>query len=144
MLTQQIVGQVTQRSAQRYDKSDDMHYDCLSALQKSIRGSDPDAAIHYLARILEGGDLLPACRRLLVIAAEDVGLAYPQAIPIVKACVDSALQLGMPEARLPLADAAILLAMVRTIETKVSTIFIPMIIPITGWRSNIFRMCWSE
>ncbi|WP_367925252.1 replication-associated recombination protein A [uncultured Ruthenibacterium sp.] len=110
MLTQQIVGQVTQRSAQRYDKSDDMHYDCLSALQKSIRGSDPDAAIHYLARILEGGDLLSACRRLLVIAAEDVGLAYPQAIPIVKACVDSALQLGMPEARLPLADAAILLA----------------------------------
>ena len=109
-LTEQVVQQVTQRAAQRYDKSDDMHYDCISALQKSIRGSDPDAAVHYLARILEGGDMLSACRRLLVIAAEDVGLAYPQAIPIVKACVDSALQLGLPEARLPLADAAILLA----------------------------------
>lgn len=109
-LTVQAVQQVTQRSSQRYDKSDDMHYDCISALQKSIRGSDPDAAIHYLARILEGGDLLSACRRLLVIAAEDVGLAYPQAIPIVKACVDSALQLGLPEGQLPLADAAILLA----------------------------------
>ena len=102
--------QVAQRSSQRYDKSDDMHYDCISALQKSIRGSDPDAAVHYLARILEAGDLLSACRRLLVIAAEDVGLAYPQAIPIVKACVDSALQLGLPEARLPLADAAVLMA----------------------------------
>lgn len=109
-LTEDAVRQVAQRSSQRYDKSDDMHYDCISALQKSIRGSDPDAAIHYLARILEAGDLLSACRRLLVIAAEDIGLAYPQAIPIVKACVDSALQLGLPEARLPLADAAILLA----------------------------------
>lgn len=104
-LTTEAVRQVAQRSSQRYDKSDDMHYDCISALQKSIRGSDPDAAVHYLARILEAGDLLSACRRLLVIAAEDVGLAYPQAIPIVKACVDSALQLGLPEARLPLADA---------------------------------------
>ena len=93
-LTTEAVRQVAQRSSQRYDKSDDMHYDCISALQKSIRGSDPDAAVHYLARILEAGDLLSACRRLLVIAAEDVGLAYPQAIPIVKACVDSALQLA--------------------------------------------------
>ena len=109
-LTTEAVRQVAQRSSQRYDKSDDMHYDCISALQKSIRGSDPDAAVHYLARILEAGDLLSACRRLLVIAAEDVGLAYPQAIPIVKACVDSALQLGLPEARLPLADAAVLMA----------------------------------
>ena len=106
-LTTEAVRQVAQRSSQRYDKSDDMHYDCISALQKSIRGSDPDAAVHYLARILEAGDLLSACRRLLVIAAEDVGLAYPQAIPIVKACVDSALQLGLPEARLPLAQAII-------------------------------------
>ena len=109
-ITQEMVQQVAQRSSQHYDKSDDAHYDSISALQKSIRGSDPNAAVHYLARILEGGDLLSACRRLLVIAAEDVGLAYPQAIPIVKACVDSALQLGMPEARIPLADAALLLA----------------------------------
>lgn len=109
-ITPEMVAQVAQRSSQRYDKSDDMHYDSISALQKSIRGSDPDAALHYLARILEGGDLLSACRRLLVIAAEDIGLAYPQAIPIVKAAVDSALQLGLPEARIPLADAAVLLA----------------------------------
>ena len=109
-VTQTMVQQVAQRSSMKYDKSDDNHYDAISALQKSIRGSDPDAAVHYLARILIGGDLLSACRRLLVIAAEDIGLAYPQAIPIVKACVDSALQLGLPEARLPLADAAILLA----------------------------------
>ena len=109
-VTQAMVQQVAQRSSMKYDKSDDNHYDAISALQKSIRGSDPDAAVHYLARILIGGDLLSACRRLLVIAAEDIGLAYPQAIPIVKACVDSALQLGLPEARLPLADAAILLA----------------------------------
>ena len=101
---------VTQRSAMRYDREGDAHYDLLSALQKSIRGSDPDAAIHYLARLLEEGDLLSPCRRLLVIAAEDIGLAYPQAIPIVKACVDAAVQIGLPEARLPLADAAILLA----------------------------------
>jgi len=99
-----------QRSAMRYDRDGDAHYDILSALQKSIRGSDPDAAVHYLARLLEAGDLLSACRRLMVIAAEDIGLAYPQAIPIVKACVDSATAVGMPEAALPLADAAILLA----------------------------------
>ena len=94
----------------RYDREGDNHYDCLSALMKSIRGSDPDAAIHYLARFLEVGDLPACCRRLLCSAAEDIGLAYPQAISIVKACVDSALQLGMPEARLPLADAVLLLA----------------------------------
>ncbi len=101
---------VSQRSAMRYDRAGDAHYDIISALQKSIRGSDPDAAVHYLARILEAGDLLTASRRLLVTAAEDVGLSYPQAIAIVKACVDSALQLGLPEARIPLAEAAILLA----------------------------------
>ena len=101
---------VTQRSAMRYDRDGDDHYDLLSALQKSIRGSDPDAATHYLARLLEAGDLLSPCRRLLVIAAEDIGLAYPQAISITKACVDAALQIGLPEARLPLAEAAILLA----------------------------------
>ena len=98
------------RSAMRYDRDGDNHYDLLSALQKSIRGSDPDAAVYYLARLLEAGDLLSPCRRLLVIAAEDVGLAYPQAISIVKACVDAALQLGLPEARLPLAEAAVLMA----------------------------------
>ncbi len=101
---------VSQRSAMRYDRDGDAHYDILSAFQKSIRGSDPDAAVHYLARLLEAGDMLSACRRLLVIAAEDIGLAYPQALAIVKACVDSALQLGLPEARIPLADAAILLS----------------------------------
>jgi len=100
---------VTQRSAQRYDRDGDSHYDILSAFQKSIRGSDPDAGIHYLARLLEGGDLASAIRRLLVIAAEDVGLAYPTAITVVKACADAALQLGLPEARIPLAEAVIFL-----------------------------------
>jgi len=101
---------ISQRSAMRYDRDGDSHFDILSALMKSLRGSDPDAALHYLARLLEAGDLISACRRILCSACEDIGLAYPQAIPIVKACVDSALQLGMPEARLPLADAVILLA----------------------------------
>ncbi len=101
---------LTQRSNMRYDRDGEQHYDLLSALQKSIRGSDENAAIHYAARLMEAGDLLSLCRRLLVIAAEDVGLAYPMAIPITKAAVDSALQLGMPEARIPLADAVILLA----------------------------------
>ena len=101
---------VTQRSAMRYDRGGDNQYDCLSALMKSIRGSDPDAAVHYLARFLEVGDLPSCCRRILCSACEDIGLAYPMAFPIVKACVDSALQLGMPEARLPLADAVIFLA----------------------------------
>ena len=101
---------VTQKSAMRYDRDGDEHYDALSALMKSLRGSDPDAALHYLARLLEAGDLIGACRRILCSASEDIGLAYPQAVPIVKACVDSALQLGLPEARLPLAEAAIFLA----------------------------------
>ncbi len=101
---------VTQRSAMRYDRAGDDQYDCLSALMKSIRGSDPDAAVHYLARFLEAGDLPSCCRRILCSACEDIGLAYPLAIPIVKACVDAALQLGMPEARLPLADAVLFLA----------------------------------
>lgn len=100
----------TQKSAFMFDKDGDNHYDVLSAFQKSIRGSDPDAAVHYLARLLEGGDLISACRRLMVIAAEDIGLAYPNAISVTKACVDCALQLGLPEARIPLADAAIMLS----------------------------------
>ena len=101
---------VTQKSAMRADRDGDNHYDLLSALQKSIRGSDPDAACHYLARLLEAGQMQSACRRMMVIAAEDVGLAYPQIIPIVNACVDMALKLGMPEARIPLGDAAVLMA----------------------------------
>ncbi len=101
---------VTQKSALRADRDGDNFYDLLSALQKSIRGSDPDAACHYLARLLEAGQMQGACRRLMVIAAEDVGLAYPQIIPIVNACVDMALKLGMPEARIPLGDAAVLMA----------------------------------
>ena len=101
---------VTQKSAIRADRDGDNHYDLLSALQKSIRGSDPDAAVHYLARLLEAGQMQSACRRLMVIAAEDVGLAFPQIIPIVNACVDMALKLGMPEARIPLGDAAVLMA----------------------------------
>jgi putative ATPase len=100
---------VSQRSAMRYDREGDAHFDILSALHKSIRGSDPDAALHYLAQLLEAGDLLSACRRILCAACEDIGLAYPQAIPVVKACTDTALQLGLPEGRLPLADAVILL-----------------------------------
>ena len=101
---------VTQKSALRADRDGDNYYDLLSALQKSIRGSDPDAACHYLARLLEAGQMQSACRRLMVIAAEDVGLAYPMIIPIVNACVDMALKLGMPEARIPLGDAAVLMA----------------------------------
>jgi putative ATPase len=110
LLTAEDAESVSQRSAMRYDREGDAHYDILSALQKSIRGSDPDAGLHYLARLLEAGDIISACRRLLVIASEDVGLAYPQAVSIVKACVDSALQLGLPEARIPLAEAVVLLA----------------------------------
>lgn len=101
---------VAQRSAMRYDRDGDDHFDIASALMKSIRGSDPDAALHYLARLLEAGDMLTAIRRILCSASEDIGMAYPQAASIVKSCVDSALQLGLPEARLPLAQAVILLA----------------------------------
>lgn len=109
-VSMQLAGELAQKSNMRYDRDGDEHYDLLSALQKSIRGSDANAAVHYLARLLEAGDLLSPCRRLLVIACEDIGLAYPQAIAIVKACVDSAVQLGLPEARIPLAEAAVLLA----------------------------------
>lgn len=102
--------ELSQRSAMHYDRDGDEHYDIVSAYQKSMRGSDPDAAIHYLARLLEAGDLISACRRLMVCACEDVGLAYPQIIPIVKAACDIAMQVGLPEARLALADAVILVA----------------------------------
>ncbi len=110
LLTLSDAEQVAQRSAMRYDKGGDAMYDIASALMKSLRGSDPDAALHYLARFLEAGDLITPCRRLLCSACEDVGMAYPQAISIVKSCVDTAMQLGLPEARLPLAQAAVLLA----------------------------------
>ena len=109
-ITLDMIRQVTRRTAMRYDREGDDHYDIVSAYQKSMRGSDPDAALHYLARFLEAGDLITPCRRLLCAASEDVGLAYPQAITIVKSCVDTAMQLGLPEAQLPLAQAAILLA----------------------------------
>lgn len=109
-LTLKDAEQVSQKSSMRYDREGDAHFDILSALMKSLRGSDPDAALHYLARLLEAGDLAGACRRILCSASEDIGLAYPMAVPIVKACVDSALQLGLPEGRLPLAEACILLA----------------------------------
>ena len=110
LVTLEDAQTVAQRSAMRYDREGDDHYDIASALMKSLRGSDPDAALHYLARLLEAGDLITPIRRLLCSASEDVGMAYPQAALIVKACVDNALQLGLPEARLPLAQAAVLLA----------------------------------
>ena len=109
-VTLDMIRQVTRRTAMRYDKDGDEHYDIVSAYQKSMRGSDPDAALHYLARLLEAGDLPSACRRLMVCACEDVGLAYPQIIPIVKAAVDAANMVGLPEARIPLADAVILVS----------------------------------
>ncbi|HEX3026864.1 MAG TPA: replication-associated recombination protein A [Clostridia bacterium] len=108
-VTMEMVREVTHSGAARYDRDGDEHYDILSAFQKSVRGSDENAALHYLARLIEAGDLISPCRRLLVMAAEDIGLAYPQAASIVKACVDSAMQLGLPEARIPLAEAVILL-----------------------------------
>ena len=110
VITEKTAEQATQKKVLRYDRDGDSHYDVLSAFQKSIRGSDPDAAVYYLAKILSAGDMISACRRMLVIAAEDIGLAYPQAISVTKACVDSAMQLGMPEARIPLAEAVIMLA----------------------------------
>jgi putative ATPase len=108
VVTEELAAQLTQSSAPRYDREGDEHYDIVSAYQKSMRGSDPDAALHYLARLLAAGDLPSACRRLMVCACEDVGLAYPQIIPIVKAAVDAAQMVGLPEARIPLADAVIL------------------------------------
>lgn len=109
-ITKEASEQATQKKSLRYDKDGDSHYDILSAFQKSVRGSDPDAAVHYLARLISADDIQSICRRILVMAAEDVGLAYPQAITIVKSCVDTALQLGLPEARIPLSEAVIFLA----------------------------------
>ena len=109
-ITDETVKEISQANAVRYDREGDEHYDIISAYQKSMRGSDPDAAVYYLGRLLAAGDLPSACRRLLICACEDVGLAYPQIIPIVKAAVDTAREVGLPEARLPLADAVILVA----------------------------------
>lgn len=110
LITDQTVEQILAGNSVRYDREGDEHYDIISAYQKSMRGSDPDAALYYLARLLAAGDLPSACRRLLVCANEDVGLAYPQIIPIVKAAVDTANELGLPEARIPLANAVVLVA----------------------------------
>jgi len=110
VISDELAQELTQRSNMRYDRDNDQHYDLLSALQKSIRGSDENAALHYTARLLAANDLLSVCRRLLGLAAGGGGGAYPQAIVITKACVDSALQLGLPEARIPIAEAVVLLA----------------------------------
>ena len=129
LFTLEDVKAISQRSSMHYDRDGDEHFDTVSALMKSLRGSDPDAALHYLARLLETGDLIGCCRRILCSASEDVGLAYPQAVPIVKACVDTALQLGLPEGRLALAEAVILLAtspksnsVVRAIDAAVGDV----------------------
>lgn len=110
IITMESAAELTQKSALRYDRDGDSHYDIVSGYQKSMRGSDPDAALYYLARLLEAGDLASACRRLMVCVCEDVGLAYPQIIPIVKSCVDIANSVGLPEARIPLADAVVMVA----------------------------------
>ena len=110
VITLDIIEETTRKKSFRHDRDGDDHYDVLSAFQKSVRGSDPDAAVHYMARLLTAGDLQSVCRRILVMASEDIGLAYPNAIVITKACVDAALQLGLPEARIPLAEAVIMLA----------------------------------
>ena len=110
VVTAESLEVLAQRSNMRYDRDGDQHYDILSAYHKSVRGSDENAALHYAARLIDAGDIISLCRRMLCIASEDVGLAYPQAVAITKACVDSALQLGLPEAKLPIAEATILLA----------------------------------
>ena len=117
-----LAKSLTQRSGARYDRDGDAHYDVISAYQKSMRGSDVDAALFYLARLVEADDLISACRRLVVCACEDVGLAYPQIIPIVKSCVDIAMQVGFPEARIPLADAVIMVCLAPKSNSGVNAI----------------------
>ena len=119
---EELAKSLTQRSGARYDRDGDAHYDVISAYQKSMRGSDVDAALFYLARLVEAGDLISACRRLVVCACEDVGLAYPQIIPIVKSCVDIAMQVGFPEARIPLADAVIMVCLAPKSNSGVNAI----------------------
>ncbi|MBK5251062.1 MAG: replication-associated recombination protein A [Peptostreptococcaceae bacterium] len=111
LFDENMAEKILQKKVFSYDRTGDEYYDIISAFQKSIRGSDPDASVHYLARLIEAEDIKPICRRLLVIAAEDIGLAYPNAINIVKACVDSALFVGLPEARIILSEATLLLAL---------------------------------
>lgn len=125
-ITMEMARELTQRSALRYDRDGDEHYDIVSAFQKSMRGSDADAALHYLARLLVAGDLPSACRRLMVCACEDVGLAWPQIIPIVKACVDSATMVGLPEAAIPLADAVVMVAQAPKSNSAHDAIFAAM------------------
>ena len=119
---EELAKSLTQRSGARYDRDGDSHYDVISAYQKSMRGSDVDAALFYLARLVEAGDLISACRRLVVCACEDVGLAYPQIIPIVKSCVDIAMHVGFPEARIPLADAVIMVCLAPKSNSGVNAI----------------------
>ena len=126
IITLENTGSLTQKNTFRYDRNGDEHYDILSAYQKSMRGSDPDAALHYLARLLEAGDMISAIRRLLICASEDVGLAYPQIIPIVKSACDIAMQVGMPEAAIPLADAVVLVATSPKSNTAHDAIFAAM------------------
>ena len=126
VITLESTGSLTQKNTFRYDRNGDEHYDILSAYQKSMRGSDPDAALHYLARLLEAGDMISAIRRLLICASEDVGLAYPQIIPIVKSACDIAMQVGMPEAAIPLADAVVLVATSPKSNTAHDAIFAAM------------------
>lgn len=118
----QLASSLTQRSGTSYDKDGDAHYDVISAYQKSMRGSDVDAALFYLARLVEAGDLISACRRLVVCACEDVGLAYPGIIPIVKSAVDIAMQVGFPEARIPLSDAVIMVCLAPKSNSGVNAI----------------------
>ena len=119
---EELAKSLTQGSGARYDRDGDSHYDVISAYQKSMRGSDVDAALFYLARLVEAGDLISACRRLVVCACEDVGLAYPQIVPIVKSCVDIAMQVGFPEARIPLADAVIMVCLAPKSNSGVNAI----------------------
>ena len=121
-INEETVNTLIQKSSMRYDRDGDMHYDIISALQKSIRGSDENAALHYTARLIEAGDIISLSRRLLVIVAEDIGLAYPNAIAVVKACVDTAIQLGFPEARIPLAEAVIFMCTLPKSNTAISAI----------------------
>lgn len=121
-VTAEQASEVAGQGGNRYDKGGDEHYDILSAYQKSMRGSDPDAAVYYLARLLDAGDMISACRRLMVCACEDCSLAYPQIIPIVKSCVDIAFQVGLPEAQIPLANAVILVATSPKSNSAVSAI----------------------
>lgn len=138
-ITMEMARELTQKSSMRYDRDGDEHYDILSAFQKSMRGSDPDAALHYLARLLVAGDLPSACRRLMVCACEDVGLAWPQIIPIVKACVDSATMVGLPEAAIPLADAVVLVAQAPKSNSAHDAIFAAMEDVKKGKTGNIPR-----